>query len=332
MTSLIGRYQAHTNIALIKYWGKRNEDLILPVTNSLSLTLQAFYAQTQVEFRETFTEDQFTLNGQIQDEKSQAKISRFLDRFRTLAGCDYNAQVISNNFVPTAAGLASSSSAFAALTCACNQALSLELDSRDLSIMARQGSGSASRSLYGGLVEWKKGEGDHSETSFAQPIDPADWGLAMLVILVNRGEKKISSRQGMRLTMETSPFYNLWPQTVAEDLEAMKEAIVSHDIDCMGQVMEHNAMKMHATMLAANPSFTYLEGDSIRAIQAVKEAREAGYTAYYTMDAGPNVKILCPEVEAQELMTFIQARLDDLQIIHSGVGPGPFPIAQLDLL
>lgn len=332
MTRHIGRYQAHTNIALIKYWGKRNEDLILPVTNSLSLTLQAFYAQTQVEFSESLAHDQFILNGKVQDEKSLEKISHFLDRFRVLAECDSPAQVISNNFVPTAAGLASSSSAFAALACACNQALGLDLNQRQLSILARQGSGSASRSLYGGLVEWERGEKNLSDTSYAKPIDPADWGLAMLIILVNRGEKKISSRQGMRLTMATSPFYAFWPQTVAEDLAAMKEAIGDRDLNRMGQIMEHNAMKMHATMLASNPSFTYLEGDSIRAINAVKEARQAGFIAYYTMDAGPNVKILCPEAQAKELITFMRGRLDDLQIIHSGVGPSPFPIDHLDVI
>lgn len=324
---LSSKFQAHTNIALIKYWGKRHQSLILPVTSSLSMTLDAFYTQTQVDFDSNLTQDQFTLNGQLQNDLATAKISRFIDLFRNLAQCDLKVKVSSKNFVPTAAGLASSASAYAALACTCNQALGLELDSKSLSILARQGSGSACRSLFGGLVEWEKGSGSDSQSSFAHQLDPGDWGLAMIAIVINSGPKPFSSRQGMQHTLESSPFYQLWPQTVAEDLQAMKKAIQDRNIDQMGQIAEHNALKMHATMLSANPGFTYFEAGSLKAINAVRDLREKqGLTAYFTMDAGPNVKVLCPLDQVSTIYKQLAKSFATDQLLCSTVGPAPFAL------
>ena len=198
-----GKARAYTNIALIKYWGKQNETLILPMNNSLSLTLDAFYTETEVIFSDTFNEDQFYLDNQLQDKKATAKISAFLDIARKKAKTTQKAKVISHNFVPTAAGLASSASGLAALAGACNQALNLELDDRSLSRLARRGSGSACRSIFGGFVEWEKGQDD--ETSFAKqvPSDGFEENLAMVFLLLNEQKKDVSSRDGMRRTVET---------------------------------------------------------------------------------------------------------------------------------
>ena len=319
-------YRAHTNIALIKYWGKRDQALFLPVTSSLSLTLDAFYTDTQVTFDAQLAHDRFILDGQEQEANQVAKVSAFLDRFRALAKTDCRALVTSTNHVPTAAGLASSASAYAALACATNAALGLDLSQRQLSILARQGSGSASRSLFGGFVIWHAGQGEDSDSSYAEPFEAAEWDLAMLVVMVNKGTKKISSRQGMALTMETSPFYALWPDEVAKDLAAIQPAILAHDLDRVGQIAEHNAMKMHATMIAANPSFSYWEAASLKAMDLVRQLRQEGFTAYFTMDAGPNVKVLCPASQAEAIRNRFMTEFDSKQLAVAYPGPAPYPI------
>ncbi len=188
MTKQIGIARAHTNIALIKYWGKRDKELFLPMNSSLSLTLDAFYTDTKVVFDPELTADEFYLNG-FYKRKEILKISRFLDLFCEYIGERAFARVESLNFVPTAAGLASSASAFAALALATATALDLDLSPATLSTLARRGSGSSTRSLFGGFVEWGMGTG--SEDSMAHPIDDADWDIGMVVLAVNTGPKRL---------------------------------------------------------------------------------------------------------------------------------------------
>lgn len=321
-------YRAHTNIALIKYWGKRHQQLILPMTNSLSLTLDAFYTDTKVTLSKEFAFDRFSLNGQIQPLDEQTKISKFIQLFRYLANDDTSVHIESVNHVPTAAGLASSASAYAALACALNDAFQLNLDAKTLSTLARQGSGSASRSLFGGFVEWHKGDGTLSESSYAEPIDDAsDWDIAMLVVVLNHQTKKISSRLGMEQTIQTSPFYALWPQEVEKDLALIKEAIKNKDFNTLGMVAEHNAMKMHATTIAANPSFTYWAPQSIEVIQYVQTLRhDLGFECYITMDAGPNVKIICRKSDIDLLEKQLLSIVHRDQLIKAFPGPAPYAL------
>lgn len=198
--------RAHTNIALVKYWGKADEELIIPQNNSLSLTLDHFYTDTTVQFDPTLTADQFTLNGQAQE---TTQITKFLDIIRQMAASQLFARVESTNHVPTMAGLASSASAYAALALAGSKALGLDLSSKDLSRLARRGSGSACRSIYGGFVEWQKGDSD--QTSYAVPlVENLDWDLKMIAIVVNDKQKKIASRAGMQNVVHTSPYYSAW--------------------------------------------------------------------------------------------------------------------------
>lgn len=330
MTSQSQIHRAYTNIALIKYWGKRNPDLFLPMTSSLSLTLQAFYTQTQIESVEG-TQDSFILNGQLQDAKATAKVSRFLDRFRDLTGQAQALRVKSYNQVPTAAGLASSASAFAALACAANDYFKTDMDRQTLSTYARQGSGSACRSLFGGFVLWHQGQGDDSDSSYSQTIDAADWDIGMVVILIDTQAKKISSRQGMQDTMASSPFYKMWPETVAEDLAEIIPAIHAQDLIKVGEIAEHNAMKMHATMLGARPSFTYWQPESIIAMQAVRQLRETGIPCYFTMDAGPNVKVICRLSQADQIQEYLSKYFPMDRLIITGPGPGPHPVDQVTL-
>ncbi|MGV2999948.1 diphosphomevalonate decarboxylase [Streptococcus suis] len=329
MSQKIGIARAHTNIALIKYWGKRDKQLFLPMNSSLSLTLDAFYTDTKVIFDSDLTADEFYLNGILQDSKEILKISRFLDLFCEYIGERTFARVESLNFVPTAAGLASSASAFAALTLATATALGLNLSREELSTLARRGSGSSTRSLFGGFVEWDMGTG--SADSMAHPIDDADWDIGMIVLAVNTGQKKIASREGMDHTVATSPFYQAWVDTAQEDLQAIKQAIVDRDFEQVGQITEHNGMKMHATTLSANPPFTYWSADSLLAQEAVRQVREeSGLSAYMTMDAGPNVKVLCRASQMAELVDALSQYLPKEKIITSLPGPAAYVLTEED--
>lgn len=312
--------RAHTNIALIKYWGKRDEALILPASSSLSLTLDAFYTDTSVTFDTAFQKDTFYLNTILQNEKATNKVSRFLDLFRESAGITSPALIKSTNFVPTAAGLASSASGMAALAGAANLACNLQLTQRELSLFARRGSGSATRSIYGGFVEWQMGTS--SEDSYAVPIDDANWDIGMLVIVVNSRKKEMSSREGMKNTVESSPFYLGWLESTAKDLIDIKKAIHLRDFQKMGEITESNGMKMHGTMLGANPPLSYWEPDSVVAMQVVRQLRQEGIPCYFTMDAGPNVKVLCRLTDSEKIKARFAERFKSEQLILARPGEG----------
>ncbi|MFZ3579138.1 diphosphomevalonate decarboxylase [Virgibacillus sp. DJP39] len=286
--------KAHTNIALIKYWGKRDESLILPMNSSLSLTLNAFYTETTVTFKPDLSEDKFFLDNELIVGDQFTKVSKFLDLIRNYADVpDLFAEVHSTNAVPTAAGFASSASGFAALAAAASRALDLKLDESTLSRLTRQGSGSACRSVYGGFVEWEKGTQDDGSDSYAVPVAPQDhWDVRVAAVVLSSVMKKVSSREGMKRTVETSPFYSAWVDNIPTDLTQIKEAIQDRDFERMGEIAEANCQKMHATTLAANPPFTYWHDTTLTVMQTVQGLREKGIPAYFTIDAGPNVKVL----------------------------------------
>ncbi|MBO0444811.1 diphosphomevalonate decarboxylase [Enterococcus sp. AZ170] len=316
-----GKARAYTNIALIKYWGKKDEHLIIPMNSSLSLTLDAFYTETSVQFDENLTEDLFVLDGQKQDTKQTAKISKFLDLVRKEQNLALFAKVDSQNYVPTAAGLASSASGLAALAGACNEALDLQLTEIELSRLARRGSGSACRSIFGGFAEWQKGDSD--QTSFAQGIPSDHWEdeLAMLFVLVDDGVKDVSSRDGMKRTVESSSFYSGWLETVEADLATAKQAIAEKDFNKLGEVTEANGLRMHGTTLAAVPPFTYWSPESLKVMQLVRSARQQGLPCYFTMDAGPNVKILVEKKNLSTLKNHLATHFSKKQLIEAYAGP-----------
>lgn len=315
-----GKARAYGNIALIKYWGKRDEGYVLPMNSSLSLTLECFYTETEVIFNDSSNEDYFYLNDKLQDKATTNKISSFLELFRRAANIDMKAIVNSTNFVPTAAGLASSASGFAALAAAANIASGLSLDHRELSMYARQGSGSATRSIYGGFVEWQKGTSE--KDSYAIPIDDAKWDIGMVITIVNSKEKSVSSREGMKRTVDTSPFYKVWTHSAEDDINDIKLAIKNRDFEKLGLITERNGLMMHATMLGADPPLSYWEPDSIMVMQIVRELRNEGIPCYFTMDAGPNVKILCRLSESDKIKKRLSQIFDEEQIIVTGPGPG----------
>lgn len=314
--------RAHSNIALIKYWGKRDEDMILPFNSSLSVTLDELFTSTTVRFDSNLQADVFDLNGHAGTEQERYRVSTFLDLVRNLAGVNVCAFVNSINHVPTANGLASSASGFAALAKAATAALHLHLNDQALSLLARRGSGSACRSIYGGFVEWLKGEREDGLDSHAMPIAGQDhWDIRLLIAVVSANQKNVNSRDGMRRTVQTSAFYQGWLATVEEDFDAAYRAIQQRKFEDLGYVTEANALKMHATTLGAKPPFCYWTEATIAVMNRVRQIRRDGIPAYFTMDAGPNVVTLCEPWHA----SMIQQELLRLPCVHRVIEcrPGP---------
>ncbi|RRD60149.1 diphosphomevalonate decarboxylase [Leucobacter sp. OH1287] len=286
---------AHPNIALIKYWGKRDEDLILPVAGSLSMTLDTVATRTTVTLGGE--RDTFTLNGEAAQGGSASKVFRFLDRVRSLAGSHTPAAVVSHNDAPTAAGLASSASGFAALALAASTAYGLELTPRELSRLARRGSGSACRSTVDRFAVWHAGTDD--ETSYAEQIDAPD--MRMIVCEINAGPKAVSSRDGMLLTRDTSPFYTEWAPSTERALERMIAACQAGDFTRIGELTELHAMRMHALTMTTEPPLRYLAPASFAAFDAIAKLRADGVEAYGTADAGPNVVAISRPADAERV-------------------------------
>ena len=305
---------AHPNIALIKYWGKRNLKKNLPAVSSLSLTLSDFYTQTTVEWGSS--EDSFVLNDMPQAARSAQRVFDFLDLIDPhRPPC----AVLSKNNFPTAAGLASSSSAFAALALAATTAAQRDYTPKQLSVLARQGSGSACRSIWGGWVLWDRGSKESGEDSHGQPLaDPDHWSLCMIIAVVSDQKKAISSTSGMLQSAQTSPFYSAWVESSQADIEAAKKAVLNKDLHTLGTLMEHSTLKMHATMMTTQPSIRYWKPKSLAIIECVEALRSRGFSCYQTMDAGPNVKILCPSQEAPHIAQEI-SRITTCHIL----APGP---------
>lgn len=279
---------APANIALIKYWGKRQSELNLPVTSSLSVSLPL---GTRTTLTLTSDKDRIVLNGQEQSSDSTffLRTIAFCNRFRP-ANTFFHVDTV--NDIPTSAGLASSSSGFAALVLALNELFEWNLDKKALSILARQGSGSACRSLFTGFVQWHRGIRDDGQDCFAESLNARMDDLCLGLWMISEKEKPIDSRRAMNLTTATSPLYSAWPAIVSDDLKRLKEAIFANDFLTLGQVAEQNALAMHATMMAAKPPILYWLDESVAAMHKIWQWRKEGLNLFFTMDAGPNLKLL----------------------------------------
>jgi diphosphomevalonate decarboxylase len=283
---------AHPNIAVIKYWGKRDIPRNLPAVPSLSLTLDSFRTETTVEWGIDAPSDQLVVNDAAVEGSGAERVSRFLDLVVDGAARP-RCRVVSDNNFPTAAGLASSSSAFAALALAASAAAGVPRDPTELSVLARQGSGSACRSLWGGWVEWPMGERPDGSDSHGLPLAPRDhWDLRLVVVFIAKGPKPIGSTAGMIRTQTTCPLFPGWVQSAPADVEAGRAAVLARDLAALGEAMERSTNKMHATMIATAPTIRYWRPDTVRALEAVEGLRSRGTACWSTMDAGPNVKVL----------------------------------------
>lgn len=282
-----GEAFAPANIALCKYWGKRDADLNLPVNSSLSISLGKLGTKTTVKFCKTA--DRVFLNGKPAPDDFAARISSYLDLFRA-EGRFF--EVRTKNNIPTAAGLASSASGFAALVKALDQLMGWGFNPRELSMLARLGSGSATRSLYDGFAVWHAGVRADGMDSYAEGFSNPWKNLCIGILEVSRARKKTGSTDGMNRTVETSELYEAWRAQADCDFDELRTAIAAQDFPMFGKTAENNALAMHATMLAAWPPLCYWKPQSLSLMQKVWQAREDGLELYFTMDAGPNLKLL----------------------------------------
>ncbi|MBS0349805.1 MAG: diphosphomevalonate decarboxylase [Proteobacteria bacterium] len=281
---------APTNIALCKYWGKRNSEINLPVTSSLSISLGDQGATTTVS--EIAGQEQIEFNGQKIDVNSPfaVRLTAFLDLFRPTPATRYQIKTEMN--IPVAAGLASSACGFAALTLALDRLYGWNLPPEKLSILARLGSGSAARSIWHGFVEWQAGKAENGMDSHGLLLPIAWPELRVGLHLLDSRQKSISSREAMKRTVLTSVLYSAWPQQVQNDMEAIKQALHEQDFMHLGQVAEANALAMHATMHSAWPPVMYSLPETVAAMHKVWQLRSEGLAVFFTQDAGPNLKLL----------------------------------------
>jgi diphosphomevalonate decarboxylase len=309
---------AHSNIALAKYWGKRDIDRNVPDVPSLSLTLEALTTRTLVRFDPAAPLDEIRLDGKLLEGGSARKINALLERVRSRSGLELHAVVESANDFPTASGLASSASGFAALAVAASGAAGLSLPSAELSALARAASVSAARSVYGGFVALEAGALE------ARPIAvaPSATRLRMVVAITQTGPKAVGSTEGMLLTQRTSPFYPGWRDAAPRIYAELRAALEAGDFEKVGDAMEQSTLCMHGSMFAARPGLIYATPATLAAIECVRELRARGTFAYFTMDAGPHVKVLTLEPAAGEVRRALETVPGVQKVLVSAAG-GP---------
>jgi diphosphomevalonate decarboxylase len=293
--------RAHANIALVKYWGKRDATLNLPAAGSLSATLAGMTTTTTVALAAD-AEDELSINGERLEGDALKKAKRVLDPIRERAGLeDHGALIESRNDFPTAAGLASSASGLAALAVAAAKAAGLSQSEAQLSALARRGSGSASRSIFGGFALWRAGVRADGEDSCAEGLyGPDYWPLSVLIAVISGKKKPKSSTSGMTHTAKTSPYHQPFLHNVDRDLQDAQAALAQKDFAALGRVAERSCLRMHADMLAADPPLSYLLPESWRVISRVWQLRDAGLQVFFTADAGPNVKVFCAPASSRQ--------------------------------
>lgn len=332
--SLMGRATAaaYANLAFVKYWGKTDHDLNLPLNGSISMTLSEAKTTTVVEVDETLSTDHVILAGANlpDDSRFAQRVSRHLDRLRVLAGSSLHARIATENTFPAATGFASSASGLAALTVAGAAAYGLKLTERELSIIARQGSGSACRSIPAGFVEWFAGSDDSSSYA-AQIAAPQHWDIVDVAVIVSANEKQVSSSLGHRLALR-SPFWEARQGLLPQRLEVVREAIMQRDFETFGRELESEALAMHTIALTSayedrghwRSGIYYWTPDTLQLLLAVQEWRGDGLPVYFTLDAGPTVHLICPAVRQNDIIEAVKLCQKDRQwsILVNRPAPG----------
>jgi diphosphomevalonate decarboxylase len=315
------------NIAFIKYWGDRDSLLRIPANGSLSMNLEGLETRTRVSFDAFLEADTLTVNGQGMSGAGLERVSQFLDRIRHMAGMQFFANVDSQNNFPMGAGIASSASAFATLALASCAAAGLLLSERELSRLARTGSGSACRSVPGGFVEWLAGMTD--EDSYARSIAaPEHWALVDCIVVVSQAHKPVGSTQGHALA-STSPLQAARVADASRRLELCRRAILERDFTAFAEVVELDSNLMHAVMQTSTPTLFYWQPATLGVMQAVRDWRAQGLPVCYTIDAGPNVHVLCPAGAAVEVKRQLSA-LDGVREVLTATPGGPARMVEKD--
>lgn len=285
--------RAHANIALAKYWGKADVKRNVPAVPSISLTLDQLVTETRVVFDLRLDEDEVRLDGRRATPAERDRVVEMLGRVRRAAKVRTRARVSSHNRFPTAAGLASSASGFAALAAASTAAAGLRWSDRKLSALARASSASAARSIFGGFVELPAGEKGQNDLS-ARPIAPPDhWDVRLVIAVTKPGPKKVGSTEGMERSRKTSSFYGSWVRDAPKWSRTIKRAIKARDLDRLGAAMEQSTLAFHCSAMTADPPIFYWAPATLEALATIRGLRERGVSVWATMDAGPHVKALC---------------------------------------
>ena len=304
---------AHSNIALVKYWGRSldyDPSLNIPSNDSVSMTKYGLthdihlQTHTTIDFSDNYEEDTANLDGEVLTGRNMDRILRVVNPLRKYASVDSKFKMMSKNDFPTQTGLASSSSGFAALTIATVNALDIDFTKEEISKYARLGSGSAARSIHGGFVYWNKG--NSHETSYAQQIcSPDDFDINAVIAIVHEGKKEVTSDVGHEFA-HTSPFDAARIKRSEEQAKEIKKAILDHDFTEVGKIAEENCKYMHAVMMTSTPPLFYWSPDTLRLIRLTQKIRRKGLECYFTIDAGPNVHYLCKPNDTYELQKVLE--------------------------
>jgi diphosphomevalonate decarboxylase len=309
---------AHPNIALAKYWGKRDGDGNVPAVPSLSVTLSGLATVTSVVFDDGLRADELVLGGNVQVGRPLARATALLDRVRKAAEFETRARVVSQNDFPTASGLASSASGFAALALAATRAASLDWPTARVADLARRSSASAARSLFGGFAELDGGEGSRGDARQVAPEDALD--LRVLVAVTSEEAKSVSSTDGMLRTSRESPYYAAWLLEAPRIHAALRMALLMKDFERLGELAERSALAMHASAMAAGVVF--VSGATLAALAEVRAMRASGLLAYATMDAGPHLKCLVQSADVAAVRARLLAAPGVLRVIEAAPGAG----------
>jgi len=312
---------AHPNVALIKYWGKRDVQSNFPAVGSLSLTLDGLNTRTTVSFEAGLSADEVIINGQA-DKRASIRVSRCLDMLRDVAGVQCAARVESTNDFPTGAGLASSASGYAALVKAAAAALELDIAQQQLDEIARIGSGSAPRSLHSGVVLLDIASGGGDVMRCQTVSEPAAWPLAVEVAITSRAAKDVGSTGGMELSKDASPYYQAWVDSHPADLATGLDAIHKRDFEMLAEISEQSCLKMHAVAMSSQPPLVYWSGATVDCMQRVRELRRQGLPVFFTIDAGPQVKAVCLPEAAPQVRAALLELPGVLDVLDSRLGQG----------
>lgn len=309
---------AHPNIAFIKYWGNRDDNLRIPLNGSISMNLGDLFTQTTVEVIDQLEKDELTINNHIPEEAAISRVRHFMNIIRSWAGDSRCAVITSVNNFPAGAGIASSASAFAALSLAASKAYRLKIDMNDLSRLARRGSGSACRSIPGGFVEWLAGSGDHD--SFAVSIAPPGyWNLIDIIAVVEELPKKIGSSEGHRVA-SSSIFQDCRLADAERRIDICRQSILAKDFEGLATISELDSNLMHAVMMTSIPPLFYWSPTTLQIMKLVQEMRTSGIPVFYTIDAGPNVHIIAEKDAAQPVQKYLTGVPGIVRLLISSAG------------
>lgn len=310
---------AHPNIAFIKYWGNADDHLRIPVNGSISMNLAALTTRTSVQVDAELQSDQVSINGLIADQISTIRITRFLSIVRQLADRQDYARVVTTNDFPAGSGIASSASGFAALAVAASSAYGLRLAESDLSRLARRGSGSASRSIPSGFVEWQPGTSDADSFAFSI-APPSHWDLVDIIAVIDEGHKKTGSTEGHHLA-NTSPLQTARVADAFHRITSCRKSILERDFDAFAMIVEHDCLLMHAVMMTSTPALLYWHPATLEIINRVISLRSQGLPVCFTIDAGPNVHVLTQSQHQLEVLSELQ-KLSSIQSILVSIAGG----------